>query len=102
MSTNNENKANCGYSCMNCAHIVDDCEYGDYGSTTSIHFLCNERQDVVEIEEFPFESVEGNCDKFLLSFWDTEFADLVDGSSESFDYAFDLYSKAYGIIGSEA
>ncbi|MEK4355174.1 hypothetical protein MKX41_30765 [Paenibacillus sp. FSL R5-0475] len=81
------------HSCFNCHHIMDDCEYGDYGSTISTNWDCGKRGDELpEDADFPFDPAPKEC--FRLDFWHSEFClELKDGSQEEMNNAYAKYEE---------
>ncbi|OKP88791.1 hypothetical protein A3842_05065 [Paenibacillus sp. P3E] len=94
------------HSCFNCHHIIDDCEYGDYGSTLSIHWDCGKRgEELPEDADFPFDPAPKEC--FRLDFWHSEFClELEDGSQEEMSRAYAKYEEwckqEYAAVGPQA
>lgn len=80
-------------TCYECCHIVDDCEYGDYGSTISTHFYCSKKEEATtDDEKFPYDPAPKEC--FRLEFWHSEFClELEDGSQEEMDRAYKKFQE---------
>lgn len=90
--------------CSECAHCIWDGEYWDTGHKAYDNWYCDMEYEFSEaeyekLEQFysddNYPKIEVECDKFLLEFWKSEFAQEVNGSDESYKNAMKKWHEKY-------
>jgi len=77
-------------NCAKCLFYNEEWE-GEYGGYLS-EVSCEKHPTYANLKSFPFKK-KMSC--FRLDFWHSKFAELIDGTEESYDKAVDLWKRSH-------